>query len=555
MKPLCKALMLAAALFTVTHGVAAAQTISVNVDGSPVTFSGTRPQTVQGRVLVPLRGVFEKLGAYVDWVPATQTVVAQKGDTYIELRIGSPSATVNGRQAVLDVPAALLGGRTMVPLRFLGEALGATVVWDGATRTVNINTGAPGTPSPTPTPGPSTGVSPTISSFNTSASGWLRAGQELQVTMMGTQGGSVSFQIPGVVQNVAMQEASPGRYVGRWQVPSGGQINIEGASVIGVMRMGGQERLIQAGQNISIDTTAPRITDLTPEPDTRAASDQPSISAVFDDAGGSGIDTSKVSITVNGQNRTSAATITPVFVNYRPNQELAAGEVTVRVTAADRAGNQMAQDWKFTVPDVKNVITSFTSTPLSDIQPGDVVTVTMEAQQGGNATFSIGRVVQNRAMAETQPGTYTGEYTMRRTDDLSGAIVTGTFRAPDGQTYTVQSGERVTVSPGVLDAPVITAPAEGGNVSSPLVVRGTAAPDSRVSLRVEYSTSVLGAVRVGGTLSSQTVEVNANGQWQSANINLDTLISGRDTTYTITATTLNQAGEESSPTVITVSRG
>lgn len=121
-------------------GAARADRINVRVNGDPVYFEGTQPRAMNGRVLVPLRGVLEKMGATVDWMPATQTVVAVKGNMEINLPIGSRTATINGRDVALEVPAMTIAGSTMVPLRFVSEALGANVGWESATQTVLIDT-------------------------------------------------------------------------------------------------------------------------------------------------------------------------------------------------------------------------------------------------------------------------------------------------------------------------------------------------------------------------------------------------------------------------------
>lgn len=115
--------------------------VRVVVNGQPIAFEGTQPRMVDGRVLVPLRGVLEDIGAAVDWRPATQTVIATKAETEIDMPIGSRIATVNGRPVTLSVPAVVIDGRTMVPLRFMSEALGARVRWSGDTDTVRIATG------------------------------------------------------------------------------------------------------------------------------------------------------------------------------------------------------------------------------------------------------------------------------------------------------------------------------------------------------------------------------------------------------------------------------
>ncbi|MGO4890483.1 stalk domain-containing protein [Anaerobacillus sp. MEB173] len=83
-----------------------------------------------GRTLVPLRAIFETLGASVEWKGATQTIVATRGNDKIVLVVGSRTTNVNGKSVLIDVPATIFNGRTFVPLRFVSEALGADVQWD-----------------------------------------------------------------------------------------------------------------------------------------------------------------------------------------------------------------------------------------------------------------------------------------------------------------------------------------------------------------------------------------------------------------------------------------
>ena len=129
-------------------GTAYGQQIHVNVNGQPVVFENVGPQQINGRVLVPLRGVMEKLGAYVGYAAATRTVTATRGDIDLQLRIGDRTAQVNGKEIHLDVPATEYNGSTLVPLRFVGESLGAEVRWDATTQTVNIVTRGNDTPPP-----------------------------------------------------------------------------------------------------------------------------------------------------------------------------------------------------------------------------------------------------------------------------------------------------------------------------------------------------------------------------------------------------------------------
>jgi hypothetical protein len=115
-------------------------TIKVFVDGDRVHFVDVGPQQIDGRIMVPVRGVLEKVGANVDWTPETQRVNCSSGDIDIVLHIGEKRAKVNGQYVQLDVAAQTIGGHTMVPLRFLSESLGAKVRWDGQENTVFIMT-------------------------------------------------------------------------------------------------------------------------------------------------------------------------------------------------------------------------------------------------------------------------------------------------------------------------------------------------------------------------------------------------------------------------------
>ena len=98
----------------------------------------TPPITESDRTLVPMRFLFEKLGAEVSWDQETETATAQKANTVLSFSIDQNNAVVNGQPAAMDVPARLVNDKTMVPLRFLSENLGYTVEWDEATRMATI---------------------------------------------------------------------------------------------------------------------------------------------------------------------------------------------------------------------------------------------------------------------------------------------------------------------------------------------------------------------------------------------------------------------------------
>ncbi|EHO35843.1 hypothetical protein HMPREF0995_00087 [Lachnospiraceae bacterium 7_1_58FAA] len=133
--------------------------VSLTLDGSPLTPDDV-PALVQypagqnGRTLVPVRLIAERLGASVTWVPETRQVILLREESTIVLTLGSATALVNGQAMELPggVPAGVVKweGResTMVPLRFVSEQLGATVDWDNDTFTAILTSPVPRSRSP-----------------------------------------------------------------------------------------------------------------------------------------------------------------------------------------------------------------------------------------------------------------------------------------------------------------------------------------------------------------------------------------------------------------------
>jgi len=116
---------------------AQAADITVKIDETHM-FYDQLPVILNGTTMVPFRLTFEMLGAKVTWDEATKTVTAEKRNVTVTLQVGSKIAYKNGQAVQLSQAVQLLGGRTLVPLRFVGEALGGQVEWDGATSTVNV---------------------------------------------------------------------------------------------------------------------------------------------------------------------------------------------------------------------------------------------------------------------------------------------------------------------------------------------------------------------------------------------------------------------------------
>jgi hypothetical protein len=133
-------LALSAIIFFATFATvtAAAQEINVTIDGQAVHFRAQRPAIVDGRTLVPVRGVFEHLGFAVEWEGSTRTATLASTDYTVIISIGSANFTTNSASLTLDVPAQIINETTMLPIRAVVESVGYSVDWNAATNTVLI---------------------------------------------------------------------------------------------------------------------------------------------------------------------------------------------------------------------------------------------------------------------------------------------------------------------------------------------------------------------------------------------------------------------------------
>lgn len=111
--------------------------IIVRVNGARLDFD-VYPRIVSDRTIAPVRQICEFVGGAVTWVPSSRQIIVDRKDKHIIFTLDSSSAVVNGVPTAMPLPAQLISGRTLVPLRFLVEVLGFSVGWDGTTRTVAI---------------------------------------------------------------------------------------------------------------------------------------------------------------------------------------------------------------------------------------------------------------------------------------------------------------------------------------------------------------------------------------------------------------------------------
>lgn len=351
-----KAFIAASSLVLLGQAWAAGPEVQTTLDGRPLHFD--QPAIMQdGRVMVPLRGIFESLGADVLFDNATRTIKATKGDRVVELALGSREAMINGQMSYLDVPASSIAGRTLVPLRFVSEALGADVRWSPASRTVALSSsGGEVSNAPAPQPPAQNGnLAPHLRNVVHNARRGLNAGDTLVVTATGDPGGQASFDILGVTTAVPMREVSSGRYEGEFVVKRGMQV--DNGTLVARLTRNGQESVLESRR--AVDINGATVADngggfngnsaeafqVTPAEGSIVNTSRPTVHVNLD----SRLTPGSTRVFLDGNEVTNQAQTVGSAVHFVPNRDLSSGYHRVSVQAVDRNGRLLSRDWDFSV--------------------------------------------------------------------------------------------------------------------------------------------------------------------------------------------------------------
>lgn len=141
-KPTMTLILITIILCSSHLSIRSASANSVEYDRADVKLNGViqaynPAYIIDGAAMIPLRSIFEKIGATIQWDSATRTVTATK-DVIIQLTIDNDTAYIDGQPIKLTSPPVIYNWSTLVPLRFITESLGAKVNWDSVTKTVSI---------------------------------------------------------------------------------------------------------------------------------------------------------------------------------------------------------------------------------------------------------------------------------------------------------------------------------------------------------------------------------------------------------------------------------
>lgn len=489
--------------------VAPAPYVKVFIDGQPVSFD-VPPAIAAGRVLVPLRGVFNRLGAVVTWDPSTQMVLAARGDTSISLRIGETQASINGQPTLMDVPALLVDGRTMVPLRFISQALGAQVSWDATSTTVQI-AGAPASGSTAPVLPPSQTYPPTVAqppapTVPPSPTYPPTAGQPpvpssstIAGTVIGVRAEASAGQI-GQIQVLIDNAVQSYRVVTTTAIS---RVNVANNS-------GGSEALSAILPGDRVQMTVDR--DGTVQ----------SIRATYREVSGRIIAITDAGVVVLESGDTFRLNRSARVM--QDGKAVEAGALRPGDVVQLRLNPETNEIWAAVIrqkaPARDAGLASVTVTPSGrELRAGDVVEVVATGAPGGRATFSIGGLRTGVPMVEStaERGTYYGSYTVQPGDVVRDAEVTVRLAASNSEVFTATAPTRLQIRanvPAPPTVPTITSPAEGATIGSPFRATGRARPGARVKVTADYDGSVL-LFQLTGTLGTQVVTADQSGNWSA----------------------------------------
>ena len=511
-------ILLAIAIFAQT--AFAADDIKVFINGKLISFD-VPPAKINGRTMVPLRGIFEGLGAEVKWEGATRTITAKRAGTDVKLTLGDKNAYLNGSLKVLDVPPAKVSGRTMVPLRFVGEAFGAEVKWVGATKSIYINDETASAPKP----------QPTATSDASQPSGNV------------VEGTVVSLDWKTTPHKIQIKK---GNGVFTYQVTPSTAIKMTeiGGTFAGSISI----RQIKKGDEAKV----------TPDPSNSAVAKNIDVS----------YKKIKGIISAYGSNRAvlkdgKVVALNPNVEIYMRRKKVAASELQPGREAYFRLNPKTNESWWVMLRGQSSSSTKPGEAQISSIsypynknfEGGDVISFTLRGTSGGKVTFSIPGVGSG-VLLERSPGYYQGTYTVKKNDKSN--MVYPIFSLTKGgfRTKTIKGNNPIHINipkptettSKSLKAPFISTPANNTTVPSSFTVMGKGSSGTIVYITVQHLSGE-GPVVAQLTTVNRMVKTDSQGKFSAK---FSFAIAPEGSVYKIKVYQKAPGGEASPVTMVTV---
>lgn len=323
-----------------------AQALTILVGGQPLQTSQP-PIERAGRVFVPMRSIFERMGATV--VYASGNINATRGRTTVALRIGSTSATIDGQNQQLDVAPFIVGATTYVPLRFIAQSLGANVDYNNNTRVVAItNVHAPYNPAPPPyrpappppapvislysqQPGPNVYIN---NRFAPISAQFTRGARPASVRVY-LDGNDITYRAGVHANGFSYTPPAPLSFGAH-------RVRVTGLAVDGT----GFDRAWTFTVNGAPPPVSPiDLRNIQPGAGTTIVNRFATISANFT----RNVVAGSVRVHIDGADRTNQSAVSAQGFSFKPPAPLNFGSHTVRVTGSGPGGGSFDRSWSFTV--------------------------------------------------------------------------------------------------------------------------------------------------------------------------------------------------------------
>lgn len=123
------------------HHAYAAKEVKIEIDGKAMVPKDMPAVIIDGRTMLPMRQIAQELGCEVNWNEAAKQIYVMRGSDIIVFTVDSKTGYENGKEFTMDVPATIVNDRTMLPVRALADALHLNIKWDDPNRIVSIQSG------------------------------------------------------------------------------------------------------------------------------------------------------------------------------------------------------------------------------------------------------------------------------------------------------------------------------------------------------------------------------------------------------------------------------
>ncbi|GEM_PF-3584687 len=485
LRPAC--FLVLALMLLVMGNAMCARTVVIQVSDE-VDLKDVKATTVSGQTFLPVRQVAEAMGAKVTWDEKAGLLTISGESGTAVLKLGDTAATINGTKVSFPVSPFLFRDRFFAPLDFYQRFFNMGLIWDPLRQAYRWVWILPPAPYPTPPvifgPGSDTGRTETYPAPEQAEARRVVA-ELVRVRPSRTN--------PTIVVSIGNRTAT-------YAVARDATI-LRG-------RVGGRSIEVPLAELRPGDRVTLQLND---------AGVVTSLRAQYQEVRGAvqSISDGRIALDTGRTLKTTERTRVVLPGNTRGRiEDLMAGDTVIAGVSPISGDTFLIAVQRPTRPGQDRQQTNVILNTYGPMAVGDILRVTFLASAGGQASLTIPGLLDSAPMAETSPGTYQADYTVKPGDILAQPVRI-TFVRPDGARFETVSSRPVVIATDSAYLPRITSPTTGQIISSPIVVTGLARPGSRVQVSVEFRRDIAGVMPIEGLSDIQVVRADDDGVWKT----------------------------------------